>query len=319
MTSHAPEHTELSIPNGWFAVAWSKDLAAGEVQPIHYFGRDLVIFRTREGHARVLDAYCAHLGAHLGHGGRVVGESVRCPFHGWQYDGEQGTCARIPYCDKIPAKARVRAWPVIEKNRMIFVWHHAENQPPTWDIPTVPELSDAAWTEPRYYELNVPVHMQDMAENNCDPIHFKFVHGSVDVGEEGDIEFADDGRFFRIANTAERETPLGKFTTTLERDSWQLGMTTVRTKGIPDAGLMMFSSTSPIDASNTCSRWVFSVTRNLVDVAGEDWIEGMSTGVLQDMAIWKNKIYRPSPVFCEGDTYLIQFRRWVRQFYSAAN
>ena len=99
----------------------------------------------------------------------------------------------------------------------------------------------------------------------------------------------------------------------------QLGITTVRTKGIPDAGLMMFSSTSAIDAGNTCSRWVFTVTRNLVDIAGEDWITAMSTGVIQDMQIWKNKIYRPTPVFCEGDKYLIQFRRWVRQFYSAAS
>ena len=308
--------SELSIPNGWFCVAWSKDLVPGDVQPIHYFGRDLVLFRTREGHARVLDAHCPHLGAHIGHGGRVVGETVRCPFHGWQYDGESGACAKIPYCDKIPPKARMRAWPVLERNRMIFVWHHAESEPPAWDIPVVPELQDPAWTDPRYFELNVPVHMQDMAENNCDPVHFEFVHGMVET-PAGDIEFGEDGRFFRISNTAERETPMGTFTTELERDSWQLGVTTVRTKGIPEAGLMMFSSTSPIDSGNTCSRWVFTVTRNLVDIAGEDWIEAMSTGVLQDMKIWTNKVYRPAPVFCEEDTYLIHFRRWARQFYSA--
>ena len=86
-----------------------------------------MLFRTRSGEARVLDAYCAHLGAHLGEGGRVVGENLRCPFHGWHYDGS-GACVKIPYAadsDRIPKRARVRAWDVVERNRMIFVWHHA--------------------------------------------------------------------------------------------------------------------------------------------------------------------------------------------------
>jgi hypothetical protein len=133
----------------------------------------------------------------------------------------------------------------------------------------------------------------------------------------GDIQMGDDGRFFRITNTSMRETALGTFETELERDSWQLGITTVRTKGIPDAGLLMFSSTSPIDAEHTCSRWVFTVTRNLADVAGEEWIEALTGGVQQDMGIWKNKAYRPHPTFCDADVYLIHFRRWARQFYSA--
>src|SRR6185436_3368986 len=65
-------HTELPIPNGWFAVAWSKDFVPGDVKRARYFGQDLVLFRTRDGHMRVLDAYCPHLGAHLAEGGRVV-------------------------------------------------------------------------------------------------------------------------------------------------------------------------------------------------------------------------------------------------------
>ena len=42
----------------------------------------------------------------------------------------------------------------------------------------MPEIGDPDWTEPRLFELEVPVHMQDMAENNCDPVHFHFVHGN---------------------------------------------------------------------------------------------------------------------------------------------
>ena len=128
-------HDRLPMPNGWFAVEWSRDLHEGDVRPLEYFGEELVLFRTRSGEARVLDAFCPHLGAHLGHGGRVMGETIRCPFHAWQYDGQSGECVHIPYCERIPRQARVRSWEVQEKNGMVFVWHHVEGKPPEWDFP----------------------------------------------------------------------------------------------------------------------------------------------------------------------------------------
>jgi phenylpropionate dioxygenase-like ring-hydroxylating dioxygenase large terminal subunit len=306
--------TTLPIPNGWFAVGWSRDLVDGAVKRIRYFGEELVLFRARSGRAHVLDAYCPHLGAHLGEGGRVVGDTIRCPFHGWRFDGA-GTCVAIPYCERIPPAARLRAWPVSEANGMIFVWHHAEAKDPDWEVPVLPELGHPDWTEPRTLELNVAVHMQEMAENNCDPVHFQFVHGMIEQ-PASDVTYSDGGRSFRIVSRQQRQTQLGTFETELVRDSWSLGVTTVRVEGIPGAGLLMFSSTSPIDAAHTCSRWSFAVTKNLADLAGEDFIQGLQTGVQQDVRIWENKIHRARPVLCEADTYLAEFRRWTRQFYS---
>jgi nitrite reductase/ring-hydroxylating ferredoxin subunit len=314
LSSREREHTELAIPNGWFAVAFSKDLVPGEVKRIRYFDEELVLFRTRSGQARVLDAYCAHLGAHLGEGGRVVGENLRCPFHGWQYDGA-GACVEIPYCQKIPPLARVRSWEVQECNRFIFVWHHAEAKPPSWSVPPMPELAHPDWSEPRSFELKVAVHMQEMHENNNDPVHFQFVHGNLHV-PPSEIRYGEGGRYMRMVSYSQTETPLGSFDTALERDSWGLGLTAVRISGIPGAGLLMYSSTSPVDRSHTHSRWLFTVTKNLADVAGEQFIQDLSAGVLQDLRIWENKVHRANPVLCEADQYLGEFRKWARQFYS---
>ena len=90
----------------------------------------------------------------------------------------------------------------------------------------------------------------------------------------------------------------------------------MRVVGIGDAGLLMFSSTAPIDRQRSHSRWVFTVTRNLADVAGEDFVQGFSSGVLQDMRIWSNKNHRARPVLCEADDSLARVRRWAAQFYS---
>src|SRR5260221_8839982 len=102
-----------SYPRGWFQVAYSDELANGGVQPLEYFGQKLVLFRGDDGAAHVLDAFCPHLGAHLGVGGKVFGAAIECPFHHWRLDGS-GHCVSIPSSDKIPPTAAVRSWPVEE-------------------------------------------------------------------------------------------------------------------------------------------------------------------------------------------------------------
>ena len=121
--------TQLDFPIGWFSVARSRDIGKGEVQRVYAFDRELALFRTREGKAVVLDAFCPHLGAHMGVEGRVVGETLRCPFHGWQF-GVDGACTEIPYCDEVPERARVRSWTVSETNGDIMVWYHPNEEAP---------------------------------------------------------------------------------------------------------------------------------------------------------------------------------------------
>lgn len=60
------------FPNGWFPIEISRKLAPGQHVSKHVLGQDLVIYRTESGVA--IGAYCPHMGAHIGHGGCVVGE-----------------------------------------------------------------------------------------------------------------------------------------------------------------------------------------------------------------------------------------------------
>jgi phenylpropionate dioxygenase-like ring-hydroxylating dioxygenase large terminal subunit len=47
-----------------------------------YFGQEMVAWRAQSGSLTVMDAYCEHLGAHLGFGGHVEGDVIECAFHG---------------------------------------------------------------------------------------------------------------------------------------------------------------------------------------------------------------------------------------------
>ena len=135
----------LPIPRGWFAVAHSDELAPGEVSKVHYFGEDLVVFRTESGAAGVFEAFCPHLGAHLGVGGKVDGESLRCPFHGWALARPE--CTDIPYAKRIPPGVRAGSLETLERNGFIRLVD-PDGSEPWYDVPEVPEAASGEWSTP---------------------------------------------------------------------------------------------------------------------------------------------------------------------------
>jgi len=188
-----------SPPTGWFQVAWSVDLAPGEVVPLRYFGRDLVLYRGESGEAHVFDAFCPHLGAHMGYGGTVAGDDLVCPFHAWRWDC-QGCNVDIPYSTRVNRSQRVRVWPVQERNGLVMVWHDVSGAEPSWEPPVLPEYADtdnyAAYPECRRLWPASRLYPQFITENSVDAAHQKYVHGAAAVS---DIEaFESDGPRFWV-------------------------------------------------------------------------------------------------------------------------
>lgn len=139
-------HLPPVYPNGWFHLCFSKDVARGAVKYVQQLGEHFAVFRGESGQVHVLDAYCPHMGANLAIGGRVQGDCLDCPFHGWQFDGTDGKCVNIPYAKKVPDFAKTRSWSCLERNREIYVWYHAEGEEPSWYPEEIEELSkDGEW------------------------------------------------------------------------------------------------------------------------------------------------------------------------------
>jgi len=305
----------FGVPNGWFAVAQSNDLGPGETANAHYFARDLVVWREHEtGTPHVVDAYCAHLGAHMGVGsgapeshepgpGAVIGDCLQCPFHGWEYDGT-GECVNIPYSEagRIPSRARVRGYPTTERNGLIFAWHHALDESPQWELPVVDEYDNDEWVGPIYTDRFISAALQELLENDQDTVHFLYVHGTDTIPEQ---TTRWEGRM-RIT-----EAPRGDGEVFV-RETHQLGFVVLRLPGVT-----FMAATSPVDASHVHQRWVFAYPKALGDEMGQMMVDMFSKqGIYQDIPIWEHKDFKEHPLLVKGDGEIAEFRRWARQFYT---
>jgi 3-ketosteroid 9alpha-monooxygenase subunit A len=302
------------IPDGWFQAAYADELAVGQAIPLKYFDQDLVLFRTEAGEAKVLDAFCPHLGAHLGYGGKVEGGCIRCPFHAWLFDGS-GRCVEVPYAKKIPPKAAIRPWHVREVAGLIMVWHHAAGVPPQWDLPEVPEYGHAEWTPYERRRWQIRTRNQEMAENQVDSAHFHYVHGTSNMpASQAEVH----GHIMRVFSDAGMETPRGKVDGSIESLSYGFGFSVVRFKGVIET--LLVSSMTPIDGDNVDVRFNFSIKRigdkDMTGGVGGAFINEVSRQLEQDIVIWERKTQWERPVLCDGDGPIGLFRKWSRQFYT---
>ncbi|HEU0196640.1 MAG TPA: Rieske 2Fe-2S domain-containing protein, partial [Nevskiaceae bacterium] len=77
---------EFTYPRGWFLIADASKVTS-EPQPLHFFGRDLALYRGKQsGKVFLLDAICPHMGTNIACetqswtalDGRVEGDCIRC-------------------------------------------------------------------------------------------------------------------------------------------------------------------------------------------------------------------------------------------------
>lgn len=161
--------------NFWY-VAEESDTVTDKPVHVQMLGQDFVLFRDTAGTVRCLSNVCAHRGSSLAHG-KLKGDCVECPYHGWQYNGE-GICTRIPSMGpdaKIPSRAKVDAYPTFERYGLIFAFlgdlPEAERPP----VMQIPEWDDESWrTTFQRFEFNF--NFERSLENSIDLAHNEFTH-----------------------------------------------------------------------------------------------------------------------------------------------
>jgi nitrite reductase/ring-hydroxylating ferredoxin subunit len=319
-------------PSGWYCVATLDELRAGDVLTRHFMDREIILFRTESGSLAATSAYCPHLGAHMGKGGEVCGETIRCPFHGFRFNTD-GDCTETPYGTKVPARAKLQTYPVVERGGYVLAWFDPYGAAPTW---TPPELDTNGWSPALTKRYELQGHPQETSENSVDIRHFEVVHGYTNVREIR--EATPEGPTLR-ARYAMRRQPMPGTSTPFDFDIdvfvHGLGYSVVEVD-VPTFG--MRSRQFVLSTPTVGEQIVLRVGMSVREIQKPEVIHPLLTlvppallnailrrvamrtftnDVEQDFVIWKNKEFVARPALAMGDGPIGIYRRWAKQFYES--
>jgi phenylpropionate dioxygenase-like ring-hydroxylating dioxygenase large terminal subunit len=161
------------IHDSWYVAAWDHEVGADALLARMLLGRPLVFYRTSAGRVVAMDDRCCHRGAPLSIG-RREGDDLRCLYHGLKF-APDGRCIEMPGQDRIPPRACVRTYPVVERDRFVWIWMGA----PERADPSV--ILDFFWHDhpgwrmkPGY--IHYQAHYQLIVDNLLDFAHLSYVH-----------------------------------------------------------------------------------------------------------------------------------------------
>ena len=155
--------------SSWCAVALSRKVGS-RPHRVLIDGRPFVIFRSG-GALHCLVDRCPHRFAPLSLG-RVVGDTIECPYHGWRFDGS-GRCRAMPGMLEPVPNVAVPPHAVCEKNGLIYVSpDHEQGQP-------YPGVLSGPGIVTSVVENRVRSNLVDVAENILDATHTHFTHSGI--------------------------------------------------------------------------------------------------------------------------------------------
>lgn len=163
------------IPNQWYPILTTDDIRKDRPTGARRMGQELVLWRDVSGRLVCQSARCPHKGANLADG-RLKGNSIECPYHGFRY-GADGDCKAVPCLGagaRIPSSLKIATYPVRELHGLVWLWW-GEDREELPEIQAPPEITENAkvyatthWTR--------DVHYTRYIESLLEFYHITYVH-----------------------------------------------------------------------------------------------------------------------------------------------
>lgn len=170
----------------WHPVAVAGELTEEKpIKAVKLLGESLVVFRQPPAPGQSQPRYglvkeqCPHRLASLAFG-RVDGEGIRCPYHGWKFD-TAGNCIDLPAEPPgSPLKNKIHqpAYPVEKLAGLLYAYMGPLPAPllPRWDV--LAREDGKRWT---VIESVIDCNWLQAMENSLDPSHLYWLHGMFEA------------------------------------------------------------------------------------------------------------------------------------------
>ncbi len=164
------------LRQAWYVAAWDHEILADSLFARTVIGEPLLLYRVASGEIVALEDRCCHRMAPLSKG-RREGDCVRCGYHGLKFASD-GRCVEVPGLDEVPAKARVRRYPVMRHNKWVMVWMGDPDAANSALLPDNFSCDHEDWHYlPGYLHYEAPWAL--IADNLLDFSHLSYVHAAT--------------------------------------------------------------------------------------------------------------------------------------------
>jgi phenylpropionate dioxygenase-like ring-hydroxylating dioxygenase large terminal subunit len=185
--------------NVWYIAGFSSELRDKPLAR-RICGHAVVMFRTAGGRAVALEDRCVHRGMPLSAGERD-GDIIRCAYHGLEFDAS-GACTKIPGQARIPPGARVRSFPLVERDALLWIWPGDQEKADESLIVSRPYHTAPDWACV-FGTLEVKANWQLIADNLLNLSHLQYVHkktigGDPDADDRAEVTVVRDGNRVRV-------------------------------------------------------------------------------------------------------------------------
>jgi vanillate O-demethylase monooxygenase subunit len=217
----------MYVRNAWYVAAWDHEVTRTMKRRI-LLDEPVVLYRKDDGAPVALEDRCCHRQAQLSMG-KLVGNIVQCPYHGLQFD-PTGKCIKVPSQDLVPKSAKVKAYPVVERNHWIWIWMGDPAKADPALIEDFHFMDDPAWRFGGNY-LHVESNYLLLVENLLDTTHLPFLHPTTlgtDSFARSEFEVKREGDRITVARYLMNELPapfhqqMGEFPSGMKVDRWQV-------------------------------------------------------------------------------------------------
>lgn len=172
--AHMADRTTPLILNEWYVAAFAAELGH-TLTKRKLLGRNVVLYRTRDGRPVALDDRCAHRSFPLS-SGTLDGDTIVCGYHGFRYD-PAGDCIEIPSQAKCPKGIGVRAYPLVEQGPLVWIWMGDPLRAEEARIPSLPWLTSGDWALSQGY-FALAAGYVSLHENLMDLTHLSYLHAN---------------------------------------------------------------------------------------------------------------------------------------------
>ena len=183
------------LRNAWYVAAWSSEIVPGSTIARTILELPIVLFRAKDGSAAALLDRCPHRFAPLSAGVLTDGR-LACRYHGLAFDGS-GACVLNPHGPALRSMA-VRAFPVHEAHRAIWIWMGVADKADPASIPDLSYLAEAPDTAFSCGQLlsgagNYEVFVDNILDlSHTDYLHPDTLGGGNNTAAKQQIEDAGD-------------------------------------------------------------------------------------------------------------------------------